>query len=306
MRIDVTGNEDSSQWLSIGDIAQGSGISIETLRIWERRYGKPKAHRLSSGHRRYSARDLSWLRRVAEAIALGARPGKAVRANRSELDALLQSQTKAPEAPSPLLELVKEYRISKLRRLFLENYRALGPERFLAEFLEPALVSVGREWAYGRIYVRHEHFFSELIEDFLRARRLALRIKRRGPLVLLTTLEGERHGIGLHIAALLFALAGARTRVLGLETPIEEIARAAKELRADGVAVSVSIANGGVATDRLLSQLREQLPAQVRLLAGGRGARGVRRGPQGVDYAEGSLELREWLQSCGESKSSRS
>lgn len=301
MKIESTSTSggEKEELLSIGEIAQGCGISIDTIRVWEKRYGKPKAIRLSSGHRRYSTNDLSWLRRVAEAIALGVRPGKAVRASGPELETMLRGYSKEPAtANDSLLDLVKAYRAGPIRRLLLKEYRELGPERFLFEFLEPALVTVGREWARGKLYVRHEHFLSETIEDFLRARRSSLRGKCRGPLILLTTLEGERHGIGLQIASLLLALGGARTRILGLETPVEEIARAVKELRAHGVAVSVSVANGGVATDTLLASLRDRLPAKVRLLAGGRGARGIRRGPQGIDYADNAAELREWLKSA--------
>ena len=38
------------------------------MRIWERRYGRPEAVRLPSGHRRYTDAQVTWLRRVAEAL----------------------------------------------------------------------------------------------------------------------------------------------------------------------------------------------------------------------------------------------
>ena len=61
---------------SIGEIAERTGITVDTVRVWERRYGRPVPVRLPSGHRRYTEDHLVWLRRVAEALALGRRAGE--------------------------------------------------------------------------------------------------------------------------------------------------------------------------------------------------------------------------------------
>ena len=50
--------------LSIGELARRSGIAVSTLRAWEQRHGFPVPHRLASGHRRYSERDVEALREV--------------------------------------------------------------------------------------------------------------------------------------------------------------------------------------------------------------------------------------------------
>ena len=39
--------------LSIGDLAELTGVSAATLRVWESRHGFPVPHRRESGHRRY-------------------------------------------------------------------------------------------------------------------------------------------------------------------------------------------------------------------------------------------------------------
>jgi len=41
--------------LSIGQLAERTGVSVETLRAWERRYGVLRPVRSRGGHRRYSA-----------------------------------------------------------------------------------------------------------------------------------------------------------------------------------------------------------------------------------------------------------
>jgi len=51
-----------------------------------------------------------------------------------------------------------------------------------------------------------------------------------------------------------------------------------------------------VDTDRVIADLRRLLPEEVRLLVGGRGARGVRRGPRGVDYVADWPALERWCE----------
>lgn len=52
--------------LSIGDVAEATGLGDATLRAWERRYGFPVPSREPSGHRRYSVEDVERLLRVVE------------------------------------------------------------------------------------------------------------------------------------------------------------------------------------------------------------------------------------------------
>lgn len=44
--------------LTIGNVAEATGLSVAALRSWEERHGFPVAGRTTSGHRRYSAEDV--------------------------------------------------------------------------------------------------------------------------------------------------------------------------------------------------------------------------------------------------------
>jgi DNA-binding transcriptional MerR regulator len=57
--------------LSIGELAQRTGIGVSTLRAWERRHGFPVPQRMPSGHRRYRERDVDALREVRRERGLG-------------------------------------------------------------------------------------------------------------------------------------------------------------------------------------------------------------------------------------------
>jgi DNA-binding transcriptional MerR regulator len=247
-RTDGTLNRSAAEQelLSIGDLADETGVAPDTIRIWERRYGKPVPVRLPSGHRRYTRDHVRWLRRVAEALAQGLRPSKVVHLDEDELDELLSKHAPRARRRAGLdryLELVREFRHDELDEELLGEAKRRGPRGFLVEVVGPLVTLVGREWADGRLEIRHEHFVSERLEDLLRSLRVEIE-PRGGPIVLLATLSGELHGLGMHMAGLVTALCGFTPRVLGTDTPNEEIAKAAKEAGASAVAISISLATG--------------------------------------------------------------
>ena len=97
--VDSGAKFDPDRLLSIGEVGEATGLSPHTIRVWERRYGRPKAVRLPSGHRRYTAEQVVWMRRVAEALANGHRPGKVLKLEDAELDQLIAQQPGADLGP---------------------------------------------------------------------------------------------------------------------------------------------------------------------------------------------------------------
>ena len=295
--------EDSgSELVSIGELAEATGIAPDTIRAWERRYGRPEAVRLPSGHRRYTSDDVRWLRRIAEALSLGHRPSKVVHLTEPELDDVLVPEPECQRVAETIrrrLRLLREYETSALREELTADARSMEPGAFLRDSVAPLMTSAGRSWADGTIGVRHEHLLTEVIQDLLRTMREQVAVPREGPLVLLATLEGEKHGLGLQMVALACAGAGVRALLLGPDVPSSEILDAVDETGADAVALSVSLSTGGIHTDRQLAALRRDLPERVNLVVGGAGARGVRRGPRGVEYIGSWDDLDRWLVKFG-------
>src|SRR5690606_15844368 len=101
----------------------------------------------------------------------------------------------------------------------------------------------------------------------------------RGPEVMLTTLPGEMHGLGLLMVEALLALEGAQCVSLGTQTPVPDIAQAARAWDADVVAVSFSAAFAQRQAQSALQQLRDALPHAVQLWAGGAAVRALRPVP---------------------------
>lgn len=275
--------------LSIGALSRSTGIPVETLRTWERRYGFPVPERKPSGHRVYPVANVPRLRRIAEALARGHRANEAVSASEKDLAVLLDvtpfatsdvSQVAKREDPTlfALLKTVETFDSERLIHLLTADWRRLGTLAFLTTSIAPLIQAVGEEWAAARLGIHHEHFLSERVSDLLRSLRLPLEERARGPLVIFVSLPGEAHGLGLQMAALLLASVGCRILYLGTEVPPAQIAGLAKDINAHAVAVSVSIANRSEAMHAQLELLRGLLPKRVILLVGGDGAPGKRPG----------------------------
>jgi len=287
--------------LSVGRVAKATGISVDTLRMWERRYGTPVPVRLPSGHRRYTEEQLRTLRRVAEGLARGHRAGSLLKLDDAELDELLEATKPEPVVDAELeswLDHARALDDIALRDALRASADDSKPAQWISERAVPFLRLVGRAWADGELEVRHEHLASEVLGELLGEQRSELRERvpqRDIRPVVITTLPGEEHGLALSMVAVFCATHGVPCRRLGIQTPLEDIAAAAAQADAQAVALSVSLANGGVETDRVLVELRDMLPDGCDLVVGGEGARGPRRGPRGVRVLKSSAKLASWL-----------
>lgn len=264
--------------LSIGALARATGVPVETLRTWERRYGYPRPDRKPSGHRVYPASSVPRLRRIAQVLARGHRAAEVVSAGDTTLRALLATSpappTPAPVAgaerdPRPLLELVERFDTEALTRALLAEWARLGPLEFLQDRVTPLVRAVGVAWETGRLEIRHEHFLSERLGDLLRSLRLPFDQRATGPLIVLSTMPGETHAIGLQMAALVLATTGCRVLILGTEVPLDELATITSDMKAHALGISVSVATAGATGRRRLAHLRGLLPRRVALLVGG-------------------------------------
>jgi methanogenic corrinoid protein MtbC1 len=267
--------------LSIGALARASGIPVETIRTWESRYGFPVPERKPSGHRVYPLSNVARLKRIAEALARGNRAGQVVGASDAELQALLGA-TAGPPGPAPaavgssgvdeLLRLVESFDAERLTRLLLADWARLGPLEFLETRIAPMARAVGEAWEEGRLGVRHEHFLSERIGDLLRSLRLPFEEHARGALVVIASLPGEAHALGLQMAALALSFAGSRVLYVGAEVPPPEMLSLVRDTGARALGLSVSVATRGPRTKTQIRRLRAALPKRVALLVGGEGA----------------------------------
>jgi MerR family transcriptional regulator, light-induced transcriptional regulator len=244
---------------SIGALAKASGIPANTLRTWERRYGFPTPRRTEGGHRVYEASVLERLGLIAAALAQGHRAGQVVVAEPSALRALV-----APRG-GEWVSFARSFDADGLDRAMAAAWGQRGALSFMSDLAAPFLRQLGEAWAEGTLGVDEEHFASGRLRAFLEARWRAMSQGATGAALLLTTLPGERHDLGLHFAAVLAASHGRRVVFLGADMPLEGTVRAAGACGAHAVLLSVA-GEGAVA------ELRRALPRDVLLVCGGRSA----------------------------------
>lgn len=279
-----------TQAVSIATVERETGFSKDTLRVWERRYGFPAPARDRRGEREYSSAEVEKLHLIRRCIDSGMRPGAVVAAPVSELTSRLHAlgggdSVEAGEETLPLPEvipLLKAQRIGEMRDCLSQAMMRCGVQRFLLEVAAPLGAAVGRAWMRGDIEIHEEHVYSEQINHLLRQAIGSAAPAAGAPRMLLTTLPGEEHQLGLLMAQAFLSVEGVHCISLGVQTPVFDIVRAASALKADVVGLSFSLARQPRTVHAQLSELREGLQSQVELWAGGAIVGRVRKAPAGV------------------------
>ncbi|MDT8444281.1 MAG: MerR family transcriptional regulator [Desulfuromonadales bacterium] len=254
---------------NIQQLSQEIGIGVDTLRVWERRYGFPHPQRDRRGHRRYSQNEVEELRVAKKLQDLGQMPRNIFALSPDQRRKLLQDlvDKQAPESASlkylatamPVVEIASEL------RLLLETR---GLTDFIHATAVPLIQFLGLGWADGSISIAREHFISDLLADSIKAE-----IKQQ-PVVsdvqmLFLTLSGERHRLGLLMAAALFQQQGVACRLVQEDLPLAEVPQLAEQFQIDAVALSFSSHFSATQAKKDLVNLRKILNPQIKLIAGG-------------------------------------
>jgi DNA-binding transcriptional MerR regulator/methylmalonyl-CoA mutase cobalamin-binding subunit len=273
--------------LSISAVERDTGLTKDTLRVWERRYGFPLPARDEHGERAYTHVQVEKLRALKRLIDRGHRPSKIIGHSMTELMRLIETVPTMAAAPADpthgrLIELVRTHRVAELRRELGQGLMRQGLAQFLVETVGPLTQAVGESWMRGGLEVFEEHLYTETLQGVLRGAIAALPQPGRRPRVLLTTFPNELHGLGLLMAEGMLALEGATCLALGTHTPIYDIAAAATSERADIVALSFSLSYPVNLATEGLEELRSKVAGGVEIWAGGANPGLVRRPVAGV------------------------
>jgi methylmalonyl-CoA mutase cobalamin-binding subunit len=277
---------------TIADVERDTGLSKDTLRIWERRYGFPDPARDAQGERRYDDAQLVRLRHLRRLLDAGYRAGRVVPLPLPELLALPVAQDAGPQSrtaplsptrgdahpasqhPLPIdswMVLLRQHDARGLRSGMEQYLYANGLGQLVREGIAPMNVWVGQSWLAGQLAIFEEHLYAEVVQQVMRQALSQLATGRAPtpPRVLLTTVPGEPHGLGLLMAECELALTGCDTLALGVQTPLTEIVAAAHASQADVVALGFSAVLNPRDVRAALTQLRAILPAECALWSGG-------------------------------------
>ena len=273
----------------IGVVERDTGIGRDTLRVWERRYGFPRPERNEKGERIYPEDQLRRLQRIRRLLGQGMRPGKLLPLDDRELDAAeAKLFTHKPldldhdDSVNAIVQAVRSNESEQVEALLRAAYENLGMEAFIINMVSPLLQVVGEQWASGQLQIYQEHFLSQQLVRFLNSEIAGMQKSSKKPIVLLATLPGEEHTLGLLMVTALLSSRGICTINLGGEVPMDQISHAVVQFRADAVGVTFSGAYQYKNIRPHLLELRQLIPDDVDIWTGGEGVRRLRKLPAGV------------------------
>jgi methanogenic corrinoid protein MtbC1 len=249
----------------------------------------------------YPADQIEKLRILKRLLDSGFRPGRIVPLPIEALKELSARSNQTPEVGThslPMisqeemdryLDLLRSHQTEALRLALSTTLMKIGLDRFVIEVVAPLIRNIGEYWANGKLEIHEEHLFTEQIKHLLRT---AINSVPRGhigqneessrPRILLTTFPQEPHSLGLLMAEALMALEGCSCVSLGTQTPILEIAQAARAQKADVIALSFSSQMNQNQVIDGLNELKSKLAPGLELWVGGENQALRKRPPEGV------------------------
>jgi DNA-binding transcriptional MerR regulator len=263
-------NDGERRYLRIGELGRRSGISPETIRAWERRYGLLTPGRTGGGFRLYSDDDLARVRAMRDHLEAGI---AAAEAARLVADAARRVASERVAGTGGELEVEVATLAAAIARFDAADANA-ALDRLLAAFsldavldavLVPYLHELGDRWERGEASVGEEHYATNVI----RSRLIGLARgwdRGLGPRAVLACAPGEQHDLGLLCFGLALRERGWRIEYLGADTPVATVAEVAHSVSPRAVVVAAEL-------DGLLEPVLDELVALARDVTLGIGGR---------------------------------
>lgn len=268
---------------SIKAAAKATGLTVETLRAWERRYEAVLPMRDAGGRRGYSSTDIARLRLLRSATDLGHPISKVAKMPPDQLAKLVSDAgglaritARGQSFVQRALDAAEHSDSIGVEETLMTAMSVLPPLEVAGSVLAPLLTEVGDRWHRGQMTIAQEHMVTDII------RRLVTNASRSyfqgddAPCLLLTTLSGERHELGIMLCLWLAAVRRCRTHYLGSDTPVPDIVQFARDVEADAVLVSMVMSEMEVPARTQLGLLAAQLQPSTEIWVGGRAAQGLR------------------------------
>jgi len=214
-----------SNYLRIGALSSLTGVSPDTLRAWERRYGVFSPARTNGRFRLYGDEDVARVREMARLIGAGVPAGEAARR------VLVQGPGAAGAGPvepplaaaeQALHAAFRSFDAAAIESAIDEVLATADLDTAIRDVFIPALVEIGEDWASGSLSVAQEHFSVGVLRGRLMglARGWDLGV---GPRALLACPPGEDHDISLVMFGLALHRRGWRITFLGANSPLVDL-----------------------------------------------------------------------------------
>ncbi len=276
-------------------VARQTGLSPHLIRAWERRYKAVVPQRTESGQRLYSDADIERLKLLKSACRNGESISQVSGLAEKELREIVGSEVRLEvegglaygEPASSGLKSPEDFLIAGLEavvamdseRLEQTLSRAaidLSRPVLLDEVYEPLLYRIGESWKNGSLGVANEHMASAVARTFLGNLARYYKPADEAPVIIVATPEGYLHEFGALMVAVTASADGWNVIYLGPNSPLKEIAQAARQKKARAVALSLVYPAYDKRMESELRQLKENLGQNIEVVIGGQAAESYR------------------------------
>ena len=269
---------------SIKAAARRCGLTTHVIRVWEKRYDAVSPDRTDTNRRLYSEDEIERLTLLRVATQAGHSIGNIARLPTKKLRELVAQAIHQPAAALPkshsaatdtvhaALTAIRELSAGQLEEIFERAAVAYGQHGLLEKVISPLAVKVGDLWQEGVITAAHEHFASAVIRNFLVRNSKPYALNGSAPTIVVATPAGQLHEIGAVMVVAAASDMGWRVIYLGTSLPAVEIVGSVVQHQARVLALSIVFPGDDPHLAGELENVRKQLPAATRLIAGGRAA----------------------------------
>ncbi len=298
----------------IAVVARRTGLRVDVIRAWERRYGVVAPERTPGNRRLYSDAQVRRLLLLREVTDAGWQIGQVAGMGDEELRSLLDGSPRRPvlqdrpevarrdlrveERIDACIHAITELDGTALKRNFELASMELSRVDLLDRLMVPLLRRIGSDCASGRLRAANEHLATMVLRSFLDSLQPAYAPGPSVPSIVVTTPSHQHHELGCLLVAATARTEGWRTVYLGPNLPAEEIAGAVAKRNAAAVALSITFPPDDPQLPQELRRLGRLLGDETQILVGGRSAGGYKSVLDEIDavHMEHLGHLREQLQ----------
>ncbi len=274
-------------------VANRTGLTVDLIRAWEKRYHVVDPARSDTKRRLYSDYDIERLRliriakkngrRLADVapLTLAALQDVVAEDKQYLMSSKMQTEELTPSWTASLETNPSYYNLDALMfavlamdqhrfdQLLQEGLVRQALPAFLETVIGPLLKEIGEATRLGKLRIAHEHMATAHLRTFLGALRFRENYTGNEPKIVITTPTGQLHELGALMVAALVSVDGWLPLYLGPNTPADEIVACA--VHSDASAISLSLTYP--ADDpRILSELTRicsQLDSKIPVFVGG-------------------------------------
>jgi len=262
---------------TISELQRYSGISVHSIRAWEKRYNALTPNRTEGNTRYYDGNQLRRLLNIASLMNGNHKISELCSMSDSKLSKLLQSKLEDEKwqlendefLVSQMIASAMGFDESLFDKIFYRAMATYGLDLAYIKVIYPTVLRLGVLWSIEGISPAQEHFATHLIKQKLLSTIDILPINQNTKANWLLFLpEGEFHEIGLLMANYLIRSAGQRSAYLGANIPFDSIKDTVKAINPSSLLFFL-VAKDDIERDQnLVTSLVKAFPSQQIFIGG--------------------------------------